>query len=89
MEPKYNDSFLSKAKFHFLKFIFILYFVHAQLLQPYLILCNPMDIAHQAPLSMGFSDKNTGLGCLVFLQGIFLTQGLNPCLLYYSWILYN
>ena len=25
--------------------------------------------------------KNTGVGCLAFLQGIFLTQGLNPCLL--------
>ena len=27
-------------------------------------LCNPMDcIAHQAPLSMGFSGINTGVGC--------------------------
>ena len=25
--------------------------------------------------------KNTGVGCYSFLQGIFLTQGLNPCLL--------
>ena len=25
--------------------------------------------------------KNTGVGCHVLLQGIFLTQGLNPCLL--------
>ena len=24
-----------------------------------------------------FSDKNTGVGCYFFLQGIFLTQGLN------------
>ena len=25
--------------------------------------------------------KNTGVGCLALLQGIFLTQGLNPSLL--------
>ena len=25
--------------------------------------------------------KNTGVGCYVLLQGIFATQGLNPCLL--------
>ena len=27
---------------------------------------------------MGFSSKNTGVDCHVLLQGIFLTQGLNP-----------
>ena len=26
--------------------------------------------------------KNTGVGCHALLQGIFLTQGSNPCLLY-------
>ena len=38
------------------------------------------DSAHQAPLSMGFSRQAywSGLPCL--LQGIFQTQGLNPCL---------
>ena len=34
-------------------------------------------VAHQAPLSMGFSSKNTGMGCHALLQGIFLTQGSN------------
>ena len=29
-----------------------------------------------------FSGKNTGVGCHALLQGIFLTQGFNPCLLY-------
>ena len=29
--------------------------------------------------------KNTGVGCHALLQGIFLTQGLNPCLL---WLLH-
>ena len=38
------------------------------------------DIAQQAPLSMEFS-RNTGVGCHFLLQGIFLTQGLNPHLL--------
>ena len=31
---------------------------------------------------MGFPSKNTGVGCYSFLQGIFLTQGWNPRLLY-------
>ena len=39
-------------------------------------------IAHQAPLSMGFSGKNTGVGCHFLLQGIFPTQGSNLGLLY-------
>ena len=36
---------------------------------------------------MGFSGKNTGVGCLVLLQGIFPPQGLNPrllCLLHWQ-----
>ena len=32
--------------------------------------------------------KNTGLGCYSLLQGIFLTQGLNPGLLHCRQILY-
>ena len=39
-------------------------------------------IAHLAPLSKEFSPgKNTGVGCHALLQGIFPTQGPNPCLL--------
>ena len=41
----------------------------------------PWTVARQAPLSMGFSGKNAGVGSHVLLQGIFLTQGLNPRLL--------
>ena len=37
---------------------------------------------HKASLSIGFPIKNTGAGCHFLLQGIFLTQGLNPCLLW-------
>ena len=36
---------------------------------------------NQAPLSMGFSSKNTGVGCHSFLKGIFLTQGSSSGLL--------
>ena len=51
----------------------------AQSLQSCLILCNPMD--HSLPGSSVHGDspgKNTGMGCLFLLQGIFLTQGPNP-----------
>ena len=40
-----------------------------------------------APLSMGFSSKNTTLCCHTLPQGIFLTQGSNPhplCLLHWQ-----
>ncbi|XP_069426855.1 cilia- and flagella-associated protein 119 isoform X1 [Ovis canadensis] len=40
--------------------------------------------AHQAPLSMDSPGKNTGVGCHAFLQGIFPTQGSNPCLLHWQ-----
>ena len=36
--------------------------------------------------------KNTGVGCYALLQGIFLTQGQNPCLLHLlhcRWVLYH
>ena len=45
------------------------------------LFATPRTVAHQAPLSMGDSPvKNTGVGCHALLQGIFPTQGLNPCL---------
>ena len=31
-----------------------------------------------------FPGKNTGMGCNFLLQGIFPTQGLNPCLLHWQ-----
>ena len=39
----------------------------------------PWTTARQAPPSMGFTGKNTGVGCHFLLQGIFPTQGSNPC----------
>ena len=39
-------------------------------------------VDHQAPLYMGFSRQEYWSGyCHLLLQGIFLTQGLNPCLI--------
>ena len=48
-------------------------------------LCNPIAIAHQAPLSRQF----TGVGCHALLQGISPTQGSNPGLSHCRQILYQ
>ena len=45
-------------------------------------------VAYQAPPSMGFSGKNTGVRCHFLLQGIFPTQGSNLGLLHCRQILY-
>ena len=53
-------------------------------------LCDPMEQRLlQAPLSMDSPGKNTGVGCHALLQGIFPTQGWNPGLPHYRWILYH
>ena len=39
---------------------------------------SPRTVARQAPPTMGFSSKKTGVGIHSLLQGIFPTQGLNP-----------
>ena len=41
----------------------------------------PLTVAHQAPLSIGLPCKNTGVSCYSLLQGIFLIQGSDLCLL--------
>ena len=43
----------------------------------------PRTVARQPPLSWDFPGKNTGMDCHSILQGIFLTQGLNPRLLHH------
>ena len=44
-------------------------------------LCNPMDCSLPGSLASGDSlGKNTGVGYHALFQGIFLIQGLNPCL---------
>ena len=46
-------------------------------------------IAHQAPLSMGFSRQEYGVGSSSLLQGIFPAQGSNLGLLYCRRTLYH
>ena len=50
----------------------------------------PWTVAHQAPLSMGFSQARIlEWVAISFSRGIFLTQGSNPHLLHCRWILYH
>ena len=47
--------------------------------------CNPMDCSPPGSSVHGISPgKNTGVGCYSLLQGIFHTQGLNPCRLHWQ-----
>ena len=54
-----------------------------------LILCDFMDCSLSGSCPWDSPGKNTGVGCHSLLQGTFLTQGLNPVLLYYRRILYH
>ena len=54
--------------------------------QSCLTLCSPMDCSTPGS-SVDFPGKNTGVGCYVLLQRIFLTQGSN--LLHCRQILYH
>ena len=57
--------------------------------QSCLTFCKPLwTAAHQASLSMGFSSKDTGVGCHFLLWWILATQGLNLGLLHRRQILY-
>ena len=52
---------------------------HAKTLLSDLTLCDPGDCSSPGSSDHGDSSgKNTGMGCHVLLQGIFLTQGSNP-----------
>ena len=46
-------------------------------------------VALPAPHPWDFPGKNAAVGCRFLLQGIFPTQGSNPCLLHCRWILYH
>ena len=46
-----------------------------------LLFCDPMVTRLLSPWD--FPGKITGVGCRLFLQGIFLTEGSNPCLLHF------
>ena len=67
---------------------FLLYGCVCLIAQSCLTLCDPMDCSPPGSSVHGDSPgKNTGVGCHALLQGIFLTQGLNPGLLHYRQIL--
>ena len=49
------------------------------------ILCDSMDcFPSGSSVHEDFPGKNTGVGCHILLQGIFLTQEWNPCLLHWQ-----
>ena len=55
-----------------------------------LTLCTPMDCRPPgSSVHAASPGKNTRVGCHDLLQGIFLTQQLNPGLLHCRWILYH
>ena len=55
-----------------------------QLLSRVQFFVTPWTVAQQAPWSMGFSGKNTGVGCHFLSQGFFLTQESNWRLLHWQ-----
>ena len=74
-------------KLHFWLFFKPYHYHHhcAKSHQSCLTLWDPMDVACQASLSMGLSRQEYWSG---LFQGVFLTQGLSPGLLYYRQILH-
>ena len=56
--------------------------MHAKMHQFCPTLYTAWTVVCQSPLSVGFFRKDFGVGCHSLLQGIFLTQELNPLLLY-------
>ena len=68
-------------------YTYILYTRHVKYIS-HCVLCHvqlfviPRTVAHQAPLSMGFSRQEYWSGLHLLLQGIFLTQGSDPYLLH-------
>ena len=64
-------------------------YMNVKLLSRVRLFGTPWTVTYQAPSSMGFSGKNTGVRCHFLLQGIFLTQGSNPGLLHCRWTLYQ
>ena len=63
--------------------------VCAELLTHVWLFVTLWTVAHQGPLSMGFSRQEHWSGCHFLLQGIVPTQGLNPRLLRCRRILYH
>ena len=49
----------------------------------------PWTVTRQAPLFMGFSRQNAGVGCHALLQVTYSTQEFNSGLLHCRWLLYH
>ena len=63
---------------------------HAQSLSCVRLCETPWTVARQASLSVGLPRQEYwNTGCHLLLQGIFLTQGLNLCLLHWQRMLYH
>ena len=56
--------------------------MYAKLFHSCLTLCDPLDCILTVSSVHGILGKNTEVGCLALLQGIFPTLELNLCLLY-------
>ena len=98
-----GESFLASCSFSGAPAI-LGYWLHSSRLCPCLPMASFLCVSHSVmPNSLqphGLSltrllcpwnspGKNTGVGCHSLLQGIFLTQGSNPCPLHCRQILYN
>ena len=62
---------------------FLTFYVCVLVAQSCPTLCNPMDYSLPGSFLWTSPDKNIGEGFHFLLQGIFLTQGLNPGILHY------
>ena len=60
------------------------HFSGAQSLSHVRLFATPWTVALQATLSMGFPKQECNSGCHAFLQGIFLAQGSNACLMHWQ-----
>ena len=67
---------------------FQLYCMHSSHFSHVRLFATPWPVAHQAPLSREFCRQEYWSGCFSLLQGMFLTQGSNLCLLHCRQILY-
>ena len=66
--------------------LYTLSFIIAPSLSRVRLFVTPWTIVLQAPLPMGFSKQEYWSGLYFLLQGVFLTQGLNPhCLHLLCW----
>ena len=64
--------------------------MYVKLPQSCLILYDPMDCSPSVSYVNGiFPGKNTGVDCYALLQGIFPTQGSNPCLLHLAGVFFT